>query len=299
MKDIEFNETVTNIDCSLNYSYLLNFWHVSKLNKEFEYIKRHGLHPALVNVVKNGVNDVAVEEGNEISTYFYTVFKIFLKSLFPGTTVFKTRDTDEWKLTYSHESFHLDDEMYLLYKYFEDEFNTREGIIRKAPSRYGLKLNESFLVKLIEKDQLHAKILLDKINSMQETAQLQVEKDIEEELGLITDKIAKKLQITKPVEKKVATKATVQSQVWERVEEEVRQTTARMAEPARPVAGLNELLPIYEQIKHSITMFNQRTRFSYLLNYAKHGSTNVVINDIQDNEANYQGFMQLTNNMAA
>lgn len=299
MSDVNFNDSAENIESSLNYSYLLNFWHVSKLNKEYEFIKRHGLHPNLVTTDSSNINDMKVAEGNGISTAFYTAFRIFLKGFFYGAEAFKSRDQDEWKITYTDKQSHLDNLNYLIYKFNEN--NLPENVIRSASRRYGLRSNESFAIKLFEKDQIHAKLVLDDFNSMHTKASTDIDSQIEIELLALTTKIAKISEIENPfTKKKTKTKESSinhdRSPGWMHIE---APWPATVIPPILENPTLEELIPIWNQIKEGIGMFPNRTKFSYLLNFAKQGSTNTVINNIQDIENNYLIFMNLTNQMAA
>jgi hypothetical protein len=294
MENVSFHESIENIDASNNFSYLLNFWHLSKLNKEFEFIKRNGMHPALLSTSVGNANDMITSEGNSIQTAFYTSFRIFIKSVFPGAEAFKTRDVEEWKVAFKTGESHLDNLSFLIYKFNENKLNN-DGIIRVASRRYGVRNIDSFTVKLSDKDQLHSKILIDKINEMQEEAKINVDQKIVTELNDITKKIAKLLDIKEHSNEKVSkVKKTIASDVFESIQPIItpRQTV-------NPNLALRELLPVYNQLKDSINMFTNRIKFSYILNFAKQGSTNVVINNIEDNEDNYQSFMAITNQMAA
>lgn len=302
METLTFHESLDNIESSSNFSYLLNFWHISKLNKEFEFIKRHGMHPALVPTDSNKTNDMRVTEGNSVDTYFYTSFRIFLKALFEGAEAFKTRDIDEWKITYKNEESKLDNLNYLIYKYHENTFNS-QGIIRKVSTRGYLRNTENFLIKLEKKDQLHGKVLLDTLSELQENAKTSVDGSIVIQLNDITKKIAKMLNIEEPVPPmprvaKKAKKIVSPTNELSRIENQVFGTPAQeQSPPSEGPEVTRELLPIYHELKNSITMFSDRTKFSYILNYAKQGSTNVVINNIIDNDHSYRQFMTITNNM--
>lgn len=300
MSNVEFNDSVENIESSINYSYLLNFWHVSKLNKEYEFIKRHGIHPKLITTINNGINDMKVPEGNGVSTAFYTAFRIFLKGLFNGADAFKSRDVDEWKITYTDKQSHFDDLTYLIYKFNENDLPN--NVIKSASRRYGLKGNESFMVKLSDRDQVHAKLVLDDFNSMHEKASDLADGYLTRELEDLTKKIARICEIENPANNKKTIKKPMipfdhpqQRSIWESVENvQPRPTITQIPSPA-----LIELLPIWHQIKNGINTFPPRTKFSYLLNFAKQGSTNIVVNNIQDTETNFSMFMTLTEQMTA
>src|SRR5690606_23765302 len=61
--------------------------------------------------------------------------------------------------------------------------------------------------------------------------------------------------------------------------------------------NLRELIPTFNMLNSSVSFMNERTRFSYILNYAKTAGNNPTINGIADNDTNYRAFMALTNNM--
>lgn len=277
-----FIEDVGNLESSNNYSYLLNFWHVSKLNKELEYIKRNGLHPNLSSKILGNMNYVEVDEGNSIQTSFYVSFRIFLKFFFENAEAFKTRDSEEWKITFKEDIPHTENLNFLYLKYNEHNLNSRNGIIRKPTHRYGVKKSDSYLICLENKDQLHAKVLLDKFKEFTQNANAEVDKSISTELKEITAKIANQLGIREtPKPPKVRFEAP-------------RPVTP---EPIR-VDPVLSLLPTYHQLKDQIRMFDPRIKFSYILNFAKSNSSSPQIQSILDNENNYNAFLNATNNMS-
>lgn len=116
-----FLETAENLESLNNYMSLLNFWHISKINKEREYIKRHGLHPTLTDFVtsnhngyyKYDYNSFRVNGPSDIQKMVYTVFRIYLEKKFPNFEVSKVRDIPTWVFTINDNDFGLDNPIFL------------------------------------------------------------------------------------------------------------------------------------------------------------------------------------------
>lgn len=113
-----FIESAQNLEALNNYMYLLNFWHISKINKEREYIKRHGLHPLLKDFISGAktqeFNTFSVDGPSDIQKMVFTVFRIYLEKKIPEFEVSKVRDQATWVFTLNNDSFGLDNPMFLM-----------------------------------------------------------------------------------------------------------------------------------------------------------------------------------------
>jgi len=297
MKEIQFKESIENLDYTRNHIYLLNFWHTTKLNKEFEFIKRNGLHPSLtVTESYNGNQDVSVSEGNDITTAFYTTFRIFLENIFGKAKVVKQRDRNEWTVSWNTDKVvTLDNYPYLLCFYAKEEgLGQIEPILFSGWTR---DLFKSLSIRLRNTDTLHSKELLNSLERIEEHATLHIGNKIPAEMDNIFVKLKSRLGIsTKALSKKKATPEEVfvdyqPDNGWRNITPQVN------IEFERDREILTELLPYYNQLNHSVRMMAERTRFSYILSFARASGNNIVINRIQDTDANFRAFMALTNNM--
>lgn len=281
--EAKFNISLENIEYPKDYTYLLNFWYTSKLNKENEFIKRNGLHPSIYNVSQYNKNELKVREGNSIPTNFYTVFKIFIENIFKETKAAKTRDTEEWTMGLKPGAQALDLPHYLLLNYARAQNIQSQlisfPVIRRTTIPASLV---SFKIRISNKDELHCKKLVSELETFETHAKVNIDLKVTEELIPFMDKLSRLIAIPE-----VSVKAA-----------------KKKAEVSEPRLGthnpmINELLPVYNNLNTSLTAFPPRTRFSYILSFAKQAGTNALISTIEDTEANYNAFLALTNNMAA
>lgn len=307
--EVTFNNSIENVDYSRDYSYLLNFWHTTKLNKEHEFIKRNGIHPSVITVDKRGVNDVGVREGNSVQTNFYTVFRIFIENMFEKKVkTNKERSTEEWILTYQEPIEGLNSKIYLLMHYAKAQGLTNDIIEFVRNMRYGGEEDRNpspFKIKLRNKDQLHSKRLLESLEDYEVHAKAEIDNAITREANELMNKIGAYLDLPRPTKKISKLRAPIVGAYVDDVV--IEHPITGVPGPRGPVpvpmgtvnTGLNELLPMYRQLNASIQgMGDTRVRFAFILNYAQQG-TNTVINRLENSEANYREFMRLTNNMMA
>jgi hypothetical protein len=318
---VQFNNSIENMDYSKDYSYLLNFWHTTKLNKELEFIKRNGIHPSVVSVIKNGANEVTVSEGNSIETNFYTVYRIFLENIFKEVKALKTRGLEEWSLSFKPGTDGLDTYSFLIANYAK--INGIASDIISFPQRYGQTSISNIKIRLNGRDQLHAKAILNTLENYEVEVKRGVDENIRAELDELMPKLKRFLNYPESKTEKVTKKtayATLNSNGGWNVEERggAYATPRTDLATGRPVAtprggfggplqtamnnavnnsALNELLPVYRNLNSSLGGMQPRTRFSYILSYAKAGGTNMLINQLEDTENNFRAFMVLTNNM--
>jgi hypothetical protein len=273
---IPFTYSSENIEYSPNLSYLLNFWHTTKLNKENEFIKRNGVHPSLAAIQRREAVDFETIEGNSIQTNFYTVFRIFIENLFnKEIKTMKERNAEEWSVNFKPEVKGLDSKSYLLIYYAKTKnlLNDTFFFNNRIQRRVNVKPQISFVVKLKKKDQLHSKKILDSFQEYETTARENIDQDISVECGRLISKIEDHLnlfknEIEKPKRKEA--KQVISSQV-------------------------RELLPFYNQLNSSISGMDSRIKFSFILNYARQVG-NLAANQINNDEDNFQQFLALTNN---
>ena len=117
-----FIESSENLAGMNNFMSLLNFWHISKINKEREYIKRHGLHPTLHNFIQKryegggsfDINTFELQGSSDIQKMVYTVFRIYLEKKFPNYEVSKVRDMPVWVFTIDENEFGLENPIFLM-----------------------------------------------------------------------------------------------------------------------------------------------------------------------------------------
>lgn len=310
-KTIPFIEDIENADYSQNFTYLLNFWHTTKINKENEFIKRNGLHPALINSTgvnlfsAQSTNDVNVSEGNSIQTNFYTVFRMFLERLFGDAKALKVRDVEQWGISLKPEASALDIKNFLLVYYAQKA--GMEGGAFVFP--YATNAINKFTVSLNIKDQLHSKRILDALNDYESDAKSMIDSYIKDEMDSIVRRLKHDFGLEE-IETKVKAKIKKTKRItttgdivldfegrqggWQAYE-------ARTAGTPTPVPNnpnserIRLLLPTYQQLADSLIMFDDRTKFRFVLNYAKTAGTNPIINQIDDNETNYRTFINLRN----
>ena len=301
MKLVSFHETIENIKYSTDYHYLLNFWYISKLNKELEFIKRNGIHPDLKNSnsSNSSYNALKVDNGNSIQTYFYTAFRIFLKSFFKNSEAFKTRDKEEWKISFLNEKNKLNNPILLILK-FNANFlnNSNDGLLKPSRSGYSSINTNIFYLRLSNDQRLHAKHLIDKIAELEDRTVLNIDDSILTSVKTIGNKLDKVLGIseTKEVKKAIAKVVFKKKEIlvngWERIDN----IANNVARPL-PQENLSLLLPFYHQLKAFTNVFPDRTKYSYILSFAKMSSPyNPEITGITDNEESYLRFIELTNN---
>ena len=279
-----FSNSINNIEYSRDLSYLLNFWHTTKLNKEYEFIKRNGIHPSVISVEKKGLLDFSVKEGNSIQTNFYTVFRIFIENVFNKEyKTSKSKNREEWSLSFKDELDGLDSSIYLIMYYSNDNDLTSEIIYHQSYRGYIKSSRAPLLIKIKKQDQLHSKKIIESLKEFESHASEHVDKRIIDKSNLLLSKLSKYLNLEEKLKE----------------EDKPKKASASFTIPrAVPHAGLNQLLPIYSQLNSMITGMDNRAKFSFILNYAQQ-QTNEVINSITNSEINYEEFMRLTQNMTA
>lgn len=292
-----FVHSLENLEYSTDYSYLLNFWYTSKINKEFQFITRNGVHPDVRTTVDNNRNGMVIHNNKitSISTSFYSAFRIMLDSLFENVKLAKQREQDVWDLKWEPDSNLLDINTYNICYYALKNMAANIGPITIRRPRSSESLNH-ISINLANKDKLHAKFLLDSLGEIEDHAKTNIDakifdtldtlfqaSSIKEDLGLVGKKV--------PVAKKKSTTTSAQTTAAPftmNFERDLNATTVQ----------LRELMPIYNSIINSIQGIPERGRFSYVLQYAKAG-TNPNIRFIEDTDTNYRNFMALVREAAA
>jgi hypothetical protein len=267
-----FSNTINNIECSQSLSYLLNFWHTTKVIKEQGFIKRNGIHPKLVNTEQNENNSVSINNSNStIQTNFYTVFRIFLENVFnKEIKIVKSRSREEWDIQFKQETNGLDSFHYLFMNYSLRN-NLRSHIIQYR-SPYGKVRYYNFLsIKIKDKDQLYSKAILDNLKDLSDTISLNIDESIVEKFNYsFVNKIFDFLNIKNDVKAK---EEVVQAQVG---------------------GSLDRFIPIFKELNSMISGMESRTKFSFISNYVRRDNDILI----ENNESNYQEFLRLTENMA-
>lgn len=275
-QEIPFSESVSNMDYPDSISYLLNFWYTTKINKEYDFIKRNGIHPSIFVKLNEyrGCNELEVMEGNSIQTNFYTVFRIFIENLFnKNVKVSKERNSEKWNISFKEDTHGLDLHEYLLL-YYAKSSNVRDDVI-DFPQSY--RNSNLITIRLRKRDQLHSKKLLESLDDFTLGATLDIDEKIRSEANNLVNELSTFLDFSNKIVAKEQ-KDAISSNFLN--------------------SSLAELLPVYRTINPSISGLDTRIRFSYILNYAQQGN-NPVINNLENSEENYLAFMALTNNMAA
>lgn len=277
--NISFSCSADNIEYSANLSYLLNFWHTTKVNKENEFIKRNGIHPLVVPTERRGYIDFNTSEGNSIQTNFYTVFRIFIENYFnKEVKTLKERNAEQWIVNFKPETNGLNSKSFLLLYYAKkkslnsDIVEMRNENYRRTTAKPSLKFN----VKLRNKDQLHSKKILDCFDDYEANAKENIDQEISLECNRLMPFIKKHLNFNKSQNENLKPKL---KSVDFSVSPEIR-----------------ELLPFYTQLNSSISGMDSRIKFSFILNYAKQMG-NLAANQIENSEENYQQFNTLTNSV--
>jgi hypothetical protein len=294
-----FVNSIENLDYHTDYSYLLNFWYTSKINKEFEFITRNGIHPDLRTTNDNNKNGMRIHNNKitSISTAFYSAFRIMLDHLFENVKIAKQREQDIWDLKWEPDANLIDINTYNICYYALKNMTGNIGplIVRRPRSSESMN---NISINLASKDKLHSKFLLDSLGEIEDHAKANIDKkifdtldslfnvpSIKEDLGLVS----KKSSISKKNTTETVTATAAQpSPITMLFERDLEATTVQ----------LRELMPIYNSIINSIQGIPDRGRFSYVLQYAKAG-TNPNIRFIEDTDANYRNFMALVREAAA
>lgn len=261
-----FIESVDNIATEDKFNYLLNFWYTAKLNKELEFVKRHGIHPTLSFHDNDLANSFDIISKSPISTAFYTVFRIYLEKAFPGWKFLKDKYQEKWDATWDADEgeFSLDNPVYTRIAYAADNnFVTTNRIFNW--NRYS---KTNFSVNMFEKNSLYVKSVIHELAEIDDFCV----KDIDSKLPIVSDKLFSKLKdyIPLPADNSVKKKA----------EPKLAMGTPT---PIFPNREFQSLLEIYDQIVGSLpSNFDDRTKFTYLLTYANGAGIPAVANT-QDN----------------
>jgi hypothetical protein len=292
-----FVNSIENLDYHTDYSYLLNFWYTSKINKEFEFITRNGIHPDLRTTNDNNKNGMRIYNNKitSISTAFYSAFRIMLDHLFENVKIAKQREQDVWDLKWEPDANLIDINTYNICYYALKNMTGNIGPLNVKRPRSSESMNH-ISINLSNKDKLHSKFLLDSLGEIEDHAKANIDKkifhtldsllqasSIKEDLGLV----GKKSSVAN--KKNTETVTTSQPSSFTMNFERVLDATA---------VQLRELMPIYNSIVNSIQGIPERGRFSYVLQYAKAG-TNPNIRFIEDTDTNYRNFMALVREAAA
>lgn len=286
-----FMESAENLSYDRSYSYLLNFWYTSKLNKENSYIKRNGLHPHFQYSTVGNKNTFSIHNAEgatgSINTLFYTVFKIFLDGIFKGYKITKTRDTEEWRFTLPDDACALDDKSYGLMDYIKYRGHNIDPIkVDSGRYRYGVTSIGGFRVFLADPDELHGKKIIEALGQAESYAKEHIDESLISEVGSLFNRL-----ITQNLISVTETKAKPVP-----VNKPRREV---MPEPVPTVGPVSSLMPYYEMLRNMYpTTFDDRMKFRYLLNYAQ-ASNPIEFRNLLDTDANYNAFRVLTNNFAA
>lgn len=277
--NISFTHSAENTEYSGNLSYLLNFWHTTKLNKENEFIKRNGIHPSIAPIERRENIDFTTTEGNSIQTNFYTVFRIFIENIFDKEVkTMKERNTEEWRVSFKPETKGLSSKAYLAMYYARsknlsnDIFNINSrGFSRRLSSKPQI----DFSIKIRNKDQLHSKKVLDSLEEYEVSIKENIDQEISSECRNLIAKIKSNLNLNNNVPQ-----------------------AALKPKAVEPVISseIRALLPFYTQLNSSINGMDPRTKFLFILNYARQIG-NLAAGRIENNEENFQQFTQLTHNI--
>lgn len=294
-----FINSSENIFFDLDYSYLLNFWYTSKVNKENNYIKRNGLHPHFLFNEDGNLNSNSFvtcnAEGNNVNlkTVFYTVFKIFLENVFKDFKISKTRDVEEWKLLFPADKNGLDSEQYLKFSYCEHhELNLYPLMLQSIRPRYGVTHLPSFKVLLNKKDILQSKEIFNCFNQIDEEVSSTIDEGLKSVLSSLFDHMIYRNIIKVP--QTIIVQAEINNPIAETNDAEDTEEYLQIVEER-----VHSLLPVWSAIQANVpAIIAGRARFSFLLAYAKAQQPSLFDN-IQDSNENYDGISRLINNFAA
>lgn len=274
-----FIESIENINTDDKYNYLLNFWYTAKLNKELEYVKRHGIHPTLAFYDNDLANSFEISSKSPISTAFYTVFRIYLEKAFPGWKFLKDKYQEKWEGLWEDENeYSLDNPTYLKMAYAASN-NFRSGL---GIFSYTNRTRIHFSINIYEKNSLYVK------NIINEMAQINdyCAKEIDTTLPVACDKLFNKLQdyIELPQD------TTVKKKKEEAI---IAPPRVRTMAPQQSTLEFQQLIELYDKIEGSIPPgFDDRTKFTFLLSFA----TSSGLPSVSNTEDNFRTFFRLKTN---
>lgn len=277
----QYLETADNLKEFDKFVSLLNFWHISKINKEREYIKRHGLHPVLRDFETKSpygstYNSFSIDGSSDINKLVFTVFRIYLEKQFPSFEVSKVRDVKTWVLTLDNNSFGLDNPFYLqiaaLKLLNRDNFEAitiqdltqnrswnRNNMANKFSIKYTGEINE-LMVNRVEKD----------IEAISSTLQREIDPMIKASLDRLMNNgtFLENLGIDiKAKPKKKSSKAHT-DETLAIIEEGIINNIPPQRNPVVS-EGINRLVELNTMLGNSITNLSMQDRFSFLSNYLR------------------------------
>ena len=291
-----FLETSENLEGLNKFMSLLNFWHISKINKEQGFIKRHGLHPVLKDFVQTTnpfisgqltYNSFALEGSSDIEKMVFTVFRIYLEKQFSEFEVSKVRDAATWVFSLENDAFGLDNPMFLRILGLRMVNQVPQlGILRledlsargyrnyRSESKFSLRypnLTQGLLVKQLEKDLTDVEILLS----------TQADEMINHSLRSLMghDRFLESLGLDPKAKVKVPKKK-------KEAEIEIEVTTGRPVSvaPTRTGTspGIQSLVELYRNLGSPIENLGTTDLFNYLVSYMRVANPERVLPELSN-----------------
>lgn len=327
-QEVKFNYSIANAKEDQNFKYLLNFWYTTKINKQNGFIKRNGVHPKIDRYVTRERNTFRIR-GTQMSTNFFTVFRIFLTKVFNKSKIKKLRDQDAWEVTFNKDEMQLDNPVYLLLYYTRENITTADAhsyypFKINPPSRwsrdYGRPLTR-FGIILNKRDCLYSKAVYEGLIELDHDASIHIDEKITKVLESLSHDIF--IYMPKYNFDELSAKIKVRDALglsYRHHDGGIAATDVQAAVHALNMAvdanddlidleeleepeeievttpyqiGLDSLLDTWDELSPRVRTMPSRMIFSYVLNYAQAAGNNPIIDELEDTDANYEHFMGL------